>query len=255
MLKVGKQHLIFSLVFSCLIGTTISNVPAFAQPSMSTAGALIAIPAYGEVRSANNEAHLTFAVEEQDKDKATAASRVNLKMKQGIEIIKRHDPIATLQSRGYYTYAVYANQPDGKVQSTRQAIGWRVGQYLDVTTTSLPTLPVTVAAAQRVLTLNGLGFGLARATARQLEDKRIAATWQNLNDRIKSIADAMGRVVSDATVENIDFEGAVGQPIEPMMAKMAMRASTVEQTAIEEPVFEPGETVLQMHLVAKVRFK
>jgi uncharacterized protein YggE len=250
-----KRKLVFSLVLSCLVGIVMSNVPAYAQPPISTSGALIAVPAYGEVRAINDEAHLTFAVEEQDKDKATAASRVNLRMKQGIELIKRQDSLATLQSRGYYTYAVYADQPDGKMQRNRQPIAWRVGQYLDVTTASLPTLPVTVAAAQRVLTLNDLGFGLARATAKKLEDKRIAATWQNLNERMGSIAGAMGRAVGDATVENVDFDGAVGQPVEAMIGKMAMRASTVGQPPIEEPVFEPGETVLQMRLVAKVRFK
>ncbi len=39
-------------------------------------------------RHANDEAVLTLMVEEQDKDKAAAASRVNQKMKQGIDIVR-----------------------------------------------------------------------------------------------------------------------------------------------------------------------
>jgi predicted secreted protein len=46
-------------------------------------------------------------VEEQDKDKAAAASRVNQKMKQGTDIVRKEDGKATLKTMGYYTYPVY----------------------------------------------------------------------------------------------------------------------------------------------------
>jgi hypothetical protein len=42
-----------------------------------------------EVRHPNDEARATLMIEEHDKDKAVAASRVNLKMKQGIETVKQ----------------------------------------------------------------------------------------------------------------------------------------------------------------------
>ena len=50
-------------------------------------------------------------IEEQDKDKTAAASRVNQKMKQGTEIIRREDPQAKLKTHGYYTYPVYPEAP------------------------------------------------------------------------------------------------------------------------------------------------
>ena len=118
------------------------------QPSQpfQTSGTLVVVPASGEVRLANDEAVLTLMVEEQDKDKSAAASRVNQKMKQGTEIVRRQDPGAVLQTRGYYTYPVYPENQSLRAPGTRlQPVGWRVGQYLDVTTTSLPTLPATVA--------------------------------------------------------------------------------------------------------------
>src|ERR1700716_343981 len=79
---------------------------AQAQAALQTNGTLVVVPAFGEVRHVNDEAHVTLMIEEQDKDKAAAASRVNQKMKQGTDIVKRQDPQATLKTRGYYTYPV-----------------------------------------------------------------------------------------------------------------------------------------------------
>ena len=225
--------------------------------SLSTAGTLVVVPAFAEVRHANDQAVATLAIEEQDKDKAAAASRVNQKMKQGLAIVKNADPQASLKTQGYYSYPVYAEGPAAK-NGARVPAGWRVGQSLQLTTGNLDGLPQTVAAAQRLLTLNGLQFGLAPATVRKLDEQRLAATYQNLNERIAAIAAAMGRRVSDAVLDTLDFEGSGAYAQQdhaaaaPMFAQSRMKS---EAPQVEEPSFEPGETALQMHLVGKVRFK
>ena len=236
---------------------------AAAPQSLPTAGALVVVPAYGEVRHANDQAIVTLAIEEQDKDKAAAASRVNQKMKQGLDIVKKEDPAASLKTQGYYTYPVYPEErplPNGQQPKPRVPAAWRVGQYLQMTTTSLNTLPKTVAAAQKILTLNGIQFGLSPDTTKQLDDQRIAATYKNLNERVAAIASAMGRSLSDAVLDTIDFEGSgnytqreYSQP--PMAAPMLMRANKVMEPDVAEPSFEPGETTLSMRMVGKVKFK
>jgi uncharacterized protein YggE len=227
--------------------------------SIPTSGTLVVIPAFGEVTHANDEATASFTIEEQDKDKAAAASRVNLKMKQGMDAIRKEDPQAKLKTIGYYSYPVYPEErplPAGSTPKVRMPSGWRVGQSLQVKTTKLDTLPKTVASAQRVLALNGLNFGLADATVRKLDDQRIAAAYKNLNERMASIANAMGRKLSDATLDTVDFEGS-GNYARPEMARAApMAMKAMRDTAqVEEPSFEPGETTLQMNLVGKVKFK
>jgi uncharacterized protein YggE len=229
--------------------------------SVPTAGALVIVPAYGEVKAPNDQAIAMFAVEEQDKDKAAAASRVNQKMKQGLDILKKEDPQASLKTQGYYTYPVYPEDrplPPGATAKTRVPTSWRVGNYLQMTTASLGTLPKTVAAAQKVLALNSLQFGLSPEATKKLDQQRIVATYQNLNERIASIAGAMGRPLTDAALDTVDFEGSGnyaqgnGPAGAPMMMRAAMKESAPEVT---EPNFEPGETTLEMHLVGKVRFK
>ncbi|NYE59139.1 uncharacterized protein YggE [Duganella sp. 1224] len=237
---------------------------AHAAPTdaLPTTGTLVVVPAYGEVKHANDQAVVLLAIEESDKDKAAAASRVNTKMKQGLEIVKKEDPQASLKTQGYYTYPVYPEEV--VVNNGRQArqprvpTAWRVGQYLEVTTTSLDKLPKTVAAAQKVLTLNSINFGLTPDTTKKLDDQRIAATYKNLNERIASIANAMGRKVNDAVLDTVDFEGSgnyVQREAAAPAPAMLMRMKTADVADVAEPSFEPGETTLQMQLVGKVRFK
>lgn len=232
---------------------------AHAAEALPTTGALVVVPAFGEVKHANDQAVATFAIEEQDKDKAAAASRVNQKMKQGVDILKKADPQASLKTQGYYTYPVYPEDrplPNGQVAKPRVPTSWRVGQYVEVTTTNLEALSKTAAAAQKVLTLNNLNFGLAPETTKKLDDQRIAATYKNLNERINSIATAMGRKVGDAVLETVDFEGSGNYAQEgARAAPMMMRAKAADSMEVAEPSFEPGETTLEMRLVGKVRFK
>lgn len=242
-------------LFSILFSTALNG---YAQPAIQTSGALIIVPAYGEVRHPNDEARIILMIEEQDKDKAVAASRVNQKMKQGTAIVKREDPAATLKTYGYYTYPVYADDQPKPNNKPRAPVAWRVGQQLEVTTTNLTGLSKTVAAAQQLLALNGLHFGLTEATSKKLDEQRIAATYKDLTDRIAAIARTMGRNIADATLETVDFEGS-GDYVQ-MQSKetsvMAMRSSRMQEAApVEEPNFEPGETTLHMRVVGKVKFK
>jgi predicted secreted protein len=242
-----------------------SQAHAQSAPVASTSGTMVIVPATAEVRHANDEAVLTLSVEEFDKDKAAAASRVNQKMKQGVEIVKREDREAQLKTQGYYSYPVYPdNQPPMPPQPLTRAqpkpvpIGWRVGQYLDVRTRNLSGLQKTAGAAQKVLAISNVQFGLSPETTKQLDDERIAATYRSLNERVASIARAMGRNVADAVIETVDFEGSghyVGQPEAQSMVMVGGSRSRKMAEDVAEPSFEPGETTLQMRLVGKVKFR
>jgi uncharacterized protein YggE len=240
--------------FKCILPAAL----ALAAPLQ--AQTLVVIPAFGEVTHANDEALVTFTIEEQDKDKAAAASRVNLKMKQGMEAIRKEDPQAVLKTLGYYSYPVYPEERPvtaGSVPKPRLPASWRIGQSLEVRTGKLDTLPKTVAGAQRLLALNGLQFGLASATQHKLDAQRIAAAYANLRERIASVAAAMGRPVGEAVIDTVDFEGSGNYTQKPeaprdMPPPMLMRAA---KEAVAEPSFEAGETTLQMQLVGKVKFK
>jgi len=257
------SRLILAASLALALNAHAQTAPAAA--AATTSGTLIIVPAYGEVKHVNDEATVTFSVEEQDKDRAAAQARVNQKMKQGTDIVRREDPRAELKTVNYYSYPVYPEVPDNPqrplaTQAARRVpIGWRVGQYLEVKTRNLDNLPKTAAAAQKVLGITGIDYHLSPELTRKLDDERIAATYRNLNERIASIARAMGRKVDDAVIDTVDFEGSgnyvggQGEAAPPPMAMM--RAKRADMAETPEPSFEPGETRLEMRVVGKVKFR
>ena len=259
---MAPSRLILAAILGLALNAQAQTTPATAA-AFSTGGTLVVIPAFGEVKRANDEATVTFTVEEQDKDRAAATARVNQKMKQGTDILRRQDPQAELKTVNYYSYAVYPEVPDNpsrplaNPEARRIPIGWRVGQSLEMKTRNLAQLPKAAAAAQKVLGINGIDYHLSPELTKKLDDERIAATYRNLNERIASIARAMGRNLNDAVIDTVDFEGSgnyAGVGAEARPAAMMMRAKSAD-AEMPEPSFEPGETTLQMRLVGKIRFR
>jgi uncharacterized protein YggE len=243
-----------------------SQCSSSATPAFSTGGTLVVVPAFGEVTHANDEATVTFTVEEQDKDRAAATARVNQKMKQGTDILRRQDPQAALKTVNYYSYPVYPEVPENparplaKPEARRIPIGWRVGQSLEMKTRNLAQLQKAAAAAQNVLGINGIDYHLSPELEKKLDDERIAATYRNLNQRIASIARAMGRNLNDAVIDTVDFEGSgnyAGNADTYAAQSVRVSGSRLRKAEAEtpEPSFEPGETTLQMRLVGKVKFR
>lgn len=246
-----RKSLVLSLVLSLPVAVYAQQMPISPAPVAAKAnGTALVIPAFGEVRLANDEAKLTFIVEEQDKDQAAAASRVNRRMKEGIELMKRLDPQATLATRNYYTYPVYSEE-SSRAGKVRQPVAWRAGQTLEVTTLNLSSLPQTVASAQEKLALQGLHFGLSDASRRKLDRQVMESAYRHLQERIESVALIMGRKPAEAQLEQVDFGG--GEIVRPYAARMEM-AMKDSGPAVETPQFEPGETPVQMQIVARVRF-
>lgn len=246
-----SRHIIMLLIMAT------ANLAVHAQV-VQTSGAQVVVPATGTVTVPNDQVRVTFMIEEQDKDRAVAASRVNRKMKQGSDIIKQQDPQALLKTRAYFTWAVYADEAQhvSNPPQPRALVGWRVGQYLEVTTINLAALPRTVAAAQGVMALNGIEFGLTPTTNQQLDATLIDATYKNLHQRIESIARAMARTPADAVIETLDFEGSGNHLVNNFVPKaMMMRAVAPAQETVAEPNFEAGETTVSMHLVGRIRFQ
>lgn len=225
----------------------MSSAPA---ANANANGTVLIIPASGEVKMANDEAYLTFVVEEQDRDRAAASSRVNRRMKEGIALIQRLDPQAKLTTSGYFTYPVYPD--DGGRTKARQPVAWRVGQSLTVTTKDLGSLPQTVARAQEKMALQSLHFGLSEAARRKLDHQVMEDAYRHLYQRIQSMASILGRKAAQAHLEQVDLAGGdMARPYVAGRMEMSMKDSG---STVEAPQFEPGETPVQMNITGRVRF-
>ncbi|MFZ6774495.1 SIMPL domain-containing protein [Undibacterium sp. SXout7W] len=237
------------IIFSTLVMVTL---PVYSQ---NVSGALVNIAGHANINVDNDLAIASFFIEEQDKDKSVAASRVNQKMKQGVDSIKKEDAQAQLATRGYYSYPVYSEEGGSAASRKRPVIGWRIGQYLDVKTQNLTQLPSLVAIAQKNLALHSINFGLSDKSLAKMEQLRLELSYKNLLERIELLAKTMGRRPSDAIIENlsVDQDGSPAMPFQAdsMSLKSAMRA----EANATEPSFEPGTTKIQSRMVANVRIK
>ena len=239
-----------------LLASLISAMSLSAM-AQSTSGTVVTVSGHAELKAENDQAVVVFYVEEQDKDKAVVASRVNQKMKAGLETLKKEDAQAEFSTRGYYTYPVYADNTSSKTNNAqRQIVGWRAGQYLEMKTANLKQLASTAAAGQKLMALNGVHFGLLPETVKRMESDRIAAGYRNFSDKVKMVAAAMGKKPDDASVEVVDFDGASNE-LRSFQAAPApmMLAGAMKRADVEEPSFEPGYTSLSVNVNGKVRFK
>ncbi len=247
-MRFQSLHLVFALLMPAAM--------VHAQTQPSTAGTLITLSASGEVKHANDQAHLILRLDEQDKDRAAAVSRLNQKMKQGIALVKRDDTGAVLTTRGYSTTPIYPDEPQKPSVKLRQIIGWRVSQSLDVMTTNLTGLPAMVANAQTLYALQGLSFSLTEPAVRKLDEERIQIAWRNLIARIAAVTKAMGRTSADATIESVEIDSSANYAMQQKnVMPMAMMRGAGDAAPIEAPDFEAGETALSLQVSAKVRLK
>lgn len=242
-----RLHQIVVLASLLISTSVVAQVP--------TAGTLLLVRASGEVSQANDEVTVTFKVEETGRDKAGLASRVNEKMKQGIILIRAQDPSAKLKTRGYSTNAVYKKMKESS-SAEPEIIGWKVEQSLEATTGKLSGVSKMATAAQGTLGVSGIDCHLSAQAKKLLDEQRIAVTYQNLNERIASVAKAMGRKVSESTLESVDFENA-GGGVDRLyqLSPNTFTARELGTLPASELSLEPGETTLQMQVVGKVRFK
>ncbi len=214
--------------------------------AQKTTGTVVSVSGYAEVKAENDQATATFFIEEQDQDRLAAAARVNRQIQAGTELLKQADPQGTYATRGYYSYPVYT----GSAKS-RTLTGWRIGQYLELTTKNLRQLPATAAAVQQILLLNGLAFSLSHEAREQLEAKRIEAAYQNLHQRVQLIAKALGRDAADATIESLDFNVDNNGLVQP---RMFAAAAMSKASAVPESSFEAGVSTLSANVNAKIKW-
>jgi predicted secreted protein len=215
---------------------------ALAQGGVSATGTLIVMNAGAEVEVPNDEAVASFFFEAQDADLARAQAQVNQCVAEGTAALKRADPRAQLETTGYGSYPVYA-------QNNRTQVGWRVRQGVSLRTADLAALPKTVAAAQPLLSLAGIDFRLSRAARERVEAELIQQAIGNLNARVAAAAQALGVPRERVRLEEVNFVGRDGGPV-PVMARMAAAPMA---DGVPAPSFESGRTVERVFVTGRAR--
>lgn len=216
------------------------TTPPFAPPGEGT---VLLITGAAELEVPNDEAVATFFYEAQDADLTKAQGRVNQRVGDGTAALKRADPKAQIETSGYSSYPVYADN------AARSSVGWRVRQGVTLRTSDLAALPRTVAAAQSLLALGGIDFRLSRAARERVDAQLIGLATANLNARLASAATALGSSPARVRIEEVNFGGREGGP-QPMMMR---QAPMMAEAGAPPPAFESGRSTERLTVSGKAR--
>jgi len=218
---------------------------AQSAPAPHQEGTLVLMAGSAELEVANDEAVANFFVEVQDADLARAQSQVNQRIAETTRSLRRADAGAELQTSGYFSQPIYRRDGD------RRPVAWRVRHGVTLRTADLDALARAVAAAQPHAALGALEFRLSRAAREKAEAALIRGAIANLNARIAAAAQALGVAPARIRTEELNFGvHAIERP--PVVALARAAASIAE--GVVEPQFEPGRSLQQMTVTARVRF-
>lgn len=227
-----------------IAAVTFACIPAMAQSGSPAIGTVVLLHAESAVTLDNDEAHLAVFVQEQNADRAAAASAVNTKMKEALARAKATDPSAQIKTTGYSTYPTYAS-------SSRQINGWIVRQDASITTRTIANVDKLVAAVQAMANLGGVQFVPSAEALRRAQDQLSDLAFADLRERIVRTARGLGRSPGDAVIEEVDLSGQRTPPVpRPMVANARMAAAEVA-----EPRLEAGDSQATFGMNVRVRFR
>ena len=211
----------------------------------SRPGTVVLLQAQAETFVDNDEARVSFFIQEQHADRAEAASQANKKTRETLERIKQADPGAEVRTTGYSTYPQYAN-------NGRTITAWQVRQEVMMTTKNLSQLEKTVARVQTVAAVSGVVFGLSREAQRKLDVQLFDMAFVDFRSRMAVVAKALGKTEKDVEIEEINLANAERPFLPRPPVAMMARAAAGE---VAESKFEPGDSRQSLSFTARIRVK
>ena len=246
------------VMLAAIAGTAGAQLPGTvpARPEASTLridstsrpdGTIVLLRAEAETYVDNDEARVSIFVEEQNADRAMAASAVNRKMADAIERVKKDDPTADVRSTGYFTNPEYGPR-------SNKVTGWQVRQEVLIVTRKLADLQKLVADVQSVAGVSGVAFGLSREAQRKVDAQLFDMAFADMRARMSSVAHALGKADKDVEIDEIDLT-SVDRPLGAQMAPAPMMARAKFDDAVAQPKFEPGDSRQSVSFTAHVRVR
>lgn len=214
------------------------------------AGTEVLLTASSELILPNDEVVLTFYLEQQEADKAKAASSINQKVKDAVETLKSLDREAEVKTTTYFTYPIYGGNDQRKI------VAWRIRQTVQMISAKVLKAPEMVAKAQSTLALESVTFRLAAATRKRLDAQLFSSAYADLKSKIAYITQAMGKSEKDANVIRMDLSNMRNPIDQPRPAPMLMRSSAImDAKEVSEPSLTPGETTESLSFMATIHVR
>lgn len=185
----------------------------------------------------NDQLTVTLAVEEEGKEAAKIADKVNQDMDWALQIVAQHKDINS-STQSYNTSPVYD-------KST--VIGWRASQQLELKSTNITALSDMVGKLQERLQIKNMRFTPTRETRVQYENELIEEAMVSFKQRIEIVKKHMDQ--KNVRIVNLHVNTGGGHP-QPIYGESRMMAMDMKSA----PAVDAGTSKISVTISGSVQF-
>ena len=228
---MNKTYVFASLLYF-LISPVIAhdNEPLFNQVNLQ---------AQSERDIPNDQLTVLLAVEEEGKEAAKIANKINKDMEWALNIAGKHNDIES-RSLSYNTYPIY---------DKRTVIGWRAIQQLELKSTSITELSELVGELQDRLQVKNMKFNPTRETRVRYENELIEEAMLAFKQRIEIVKKHMDE--KNVRIINLRVNTGGGRP-QPIYAESRILLSSSDSK--RAPGVEAGTSKITVTINGSVQF-
>ncbi len=212
-----KQLLKWSvLLYFCLLSFVYAhdNEPLFNQVNLQ---------AQSERDIPNDQLIVLLSVEEEGKEAAKIANKINQDMKWALNKLEKHNDIES-RTQAYNTYPIY---------DKRTVIAWRAIQQLEIKSTNITLLSEVIGKLQERLQVKSMRFSPTRGTRAQYENELIEEAMIAFKQRIEVIKKHMDEKNVRIINVHVNTGGGHSRPVYAENRMMAMDSMTKSAPAVE----------------------
>lgn len=186
----------------------------------------------------------TLSYVAQNRDSRALQNEINTAMAKAVEAAKA-DTEVKVNTGAYQVYETTDERSKEKL--------WHGSQSITIQSMKSENVLTLAGKLQDMgLTMNGLSYTLAPATAIEVQDSLMEDALKQLQERAERAAKALGK--SSAELRDVQVNSS-GIPYQPMMQRGAMMKMEMAADSMAAPVAESGETTLSLNVSARAILK
>ncbi len=236
-----------SLIAGALVPTLLvllsSPGQLFAQSTQETLYDVIRLSTQASVEVDNDLMVVTLAVQEEDKDAAVLANKVNETMTWALEILDSYESIA-VRSRNYQTFPKYDST------KTRQLVGWRANQSIELETDNFAAAGKAIQTLQERLQVKNINLSVKPATRENAADVLIENALNAFKDRAALVQRNFNS--GGFRILELDISSNRSAPISRNARVMTLESSS--SLSVESaPAIAAGSSTVQVQIQGRIQ--
>jgi predicted secreted protein len=226
---MNKILTIISLLFLMSSVVAHENDPLFNQVNLQ---------AQSEREIPNDQLTVLLAVEEEGKEAARIANKINKDMEWALSKTKTQKDIET-RTLSYNTYPVY---------DKRTVVAWRATQQLEIKSTNITVLSELVGDLQERLQVKNMSFSPTKETRKRYEDELIEEAMVAFKQRVELVKKHMDN--KNVRIVNLHVNTGGGNYPRPVYAENQAMSMSIKSA----PAVEAGTSKITVTVSGSVQF-